>query len=100
MTAQPWEPRVSRLEGAIEQIGDRLADLHGDMTALRTEVSTRIERVEARMDRVEDRSDHLDTSLNARIDRLDSKIDRNLQVTVGWMIALIAALGAFLHFVH
>ena len=24
MSVQPWEPRVSRLEGAFEQIGDRL----------------------------------------------------------------------------
>ena len=82
MTAQSWEPRVSRLEGAIEQIGERLADLHGDMTALRNEVTTRIDRVEA------------------HIDQLDGKIDRNLHVTIGWMIALVTALGAFLHFVH
>ncbi len=93
MTAQPWEPRVSRLEGAIEQIGDRLADLHGDMTALRTELRGDMTALRTE---VSTRLDRMDT----RIDHLDGKIDRNLQVTVGWMIALVTALGAFLHFVH
>ena len=93
MTAQSWEPRVSRLEGALEQIADRLGDLHGDMTALRVELRG---DMAALRNEVTTRIDRLD----ARIDGLDSRIDRSLHVTIGWMIALVAALGAFLHFVH
>ena len=86
MTAQPWEPRVSRLEGAIEQIGDRLADLHGDMTALRVEV--RSEMTTLRTD--------MRTELHDGIDKLRGEF-RWMFAT---MIALVTALGAFLHFVH
>ena len=68
MTAQSWEPRVSRLEGAIEQIGDRLADLHGDMTTLRAEMTA------------------LRSEMRDDIRTLDEKIDRNLHVTIGWMV--------------
>lgn len=93
MTVQPWEPRVSRREGALEQIADRLTDLHGDMTALRHEMAALRSDVDAKID-------HLDTSLNPRVDRLDAKIDRSLHLMIGWMIALVTALGAFIHFVH
>ena len=71
MTAQSWEPRVSRLEGAIEQIGDRLADLHGDMTALRTEMHDNI-----------------------------NGLRTEFRWMLATMIALTTALGAFLHFAH
>ncbi len=82
MTAQSWEPRVSRLEGAIEQIGDRLADLHGDMTALRTEM-------------------HGDmTALRTEMHDNINGLRTEFRWMLATMIALTTALGAFLHFAH
>ena len=32
--------------------------------------------------------------------KIDEKINQHLHATIGWMIGLIGALGAFIHFVH
>ena len=32
--------------------------------------------------------------------KIDEKITQHLHTTIGWMIGLIGALGAFIHFVH
>ena len=89
MTAQPWEPRVSRLEGAIEQIGDRLADLHGDMTALRIE-----------MNGLRDNMTTLRTDMRSELHDGIDKLRGEFRWMFATMIALVTALGAFLHFVH
>ena len=61
MTAQPWEPRVSRLEGAFEQIADRLNSMDG-----------RIERLEAKIDT---KIDALRGAVDGRFAQTDRKID-------------------------
>jgi tetrahydromethanopterin S-methyltransferase subunit G len=50
MTAQPWEPRVARLEGAYEQvdrrlesIDRRLASLDGKIDGLRGDLTKKID---------------------------------------------------------
>ena len=39
MAAEPLEIRMARLEGPYEQINERLSVLHGDVQALRTQMS-------------------------------------------------------------
>jgi predicted nuclease with TOPRIM domain len=56
---------MARLEGAYDQINQRLGNLEGEVRALRTELNARMDRLDARMDR-----------LDARLDRLDARIDR------------------------
>lgn len=90
MTAQPFEIRIARLEGALEQLPERMNDL-------RSEVNARFGQVDRRLD-------HIDAKIDAKIDVLDAKMDRYFRWTLSTMVALvavlIAALGAFLHFVH
>jgi predicted nuclease with TOPRIM domain len=63
---------MARLEGAYDQINQRLGNLEGEVRALRTELNARMDRLDARMDRLDARMDRLD----ARLDRLDARIDR------------------------
>ena len=70
MTAQPFEIRIARLEGALEQLPERMNDL-------RSEVNARFGQVDR------------------RLDGIDAKIDGNLRTMINWMIAQTAAiLGA------
>ena len=52
MTAQPWEPRVSRLEGAFEQLDKRLGSIEGALRDLRREMNQRFDRVDSRFNQL------------------------------------------------
>ena len=54
--------RVGRLEGAFEQLDQRL----GDIQAALHRLDGRFERVEARMDRLDARMDHLEARIDAQ----------------------------------
>jgi archaellum component FlaC len=106
MSTQPWEPRVSRLEGAFEQIGGRLADLQitldSRLRAFEKIIDERLGAMDKRLDAMEKRIDGLDKRIDGvekRIDTLDSKIDNTTRWMVGLMlgswITLMAAI--FLH---
>lgn len=46
MSAQPWEPRLARLEGSYEQIDRRLSDLASHMDARFAQVDARFAQVD------------------------------------------------------
>ena len=93
MTVQPWEPRLTQLETRYEHVDKSLDEIHA---ALRS--------MDARLDGFNSRFDTLRGTLDAKIDSstrtLDVKIDGNFRWTIATMVALFAALGAFVHFVH
>ena len=76
MSAQPLEIRMAHLEGAYEQINERLRSIEG---------------------RLETRFDGLDRRIDARFDALDTKFT-GLLVTVlgGNAVVLAAIIGAIL----
>ncbi|MHB8229928.1 MAG: hypothetical protein ACYDG0_03960 [Vulcanimicrobiaceae bacterium] len=86
MSAQPFEIRLARLEGTYEQVDKRLDTIHADVRDLRAGMDLRF--------------DSLDRKIDGVRDSLSAKIDGNFRTMLGTMVALIAALGAFLHFVH
>lgn len=72
MTAQPWEPRVSRLEGAFEQIADRLNSMDGRIERLEAKIDTKIDALRGA---VEGRFERLEAKVDGRFAQTDRKID-------------------------
>ncbi len=60
MTAQPWDPRLARLEGAYEQVDRRLT------------------AIDARLETLDRKIDALEAKVTGKIDALDTKLDRKL----------------------
>lgn len=85
MSAQPFEIRMAHLEGAYEQISERLGGIDGRLTALDQKIDSRF--------------DTLDKKIESRFDTLDRKIDtsqwRLVSLVVGIWITLMLAI--FLH---
>ena len=67
LSAQPVEIRMARLEGAYEQVADRLNSLEH-----------RIERFEQKMD--------------SRLLEVEKKIDSNLRTVITWMLGQTAVI--------
>jgi flagellar capping protein FliD len=92
MSTQPWEPRVSRLEGAFEQIGGRLADLQ-------ITLDSRLGAMDKRIDAMDRHIDERFGAMDKRMDRLEHRLDNNTRWMIGLMlgswITLMAAI--FLH---
>ena len=98
MTTQPETPvveRVSRLEGAYEQVTERLNDL----TQAVTNVHNEVHEVETRL------SEKIDTetkALHAKIDAQNEKIDRlrsEMHRQTVLVVGLLGGLMALLRFV-
>ena len=89
MTAQPWEPRVSRLEGAFEQSGDRL-----------NSIDLRLAQIDARFAQMEGRFAQMD----GRFTQIDHKIDSNFKALIGWMLGqttvVVGAMVAIAFVLH
>jgi Skp family chaperone for outer membrane proteins len=62
MTAQPWEPRLARLEGAYEQVDRRLTAIDARLETLDRKIDVKIDALEAKV--------------TGKIDALDAKLDR------------------------
>lgn len=72
------EQRISRLEGAYEQVDARLAD-----------ISNRMDSMNARMDSMSSRMDSMEA-------RFDARFNTQLILTVGSWVTLMAAIIAVL----
>jgi hypothetical protein len=79
---------MARLEGAYEQVADRLNGIEQRMAAGFAQIDSRFAQTDSRFARVE-----------ARLSRLDQKIDTNLRTMISWMLGQTAViLGAFAAF--
>lgn len=95
------QERLSRLEGAYEQVSRRLDDLYLTVNTLRTEMNSRFAEVNSRFDEVYSRMDsrfaEVDSrfaEVNSRFDELNSRINVLIVVMVGAWMTIIAALIA------
>jgi len=70
MTAQPWEPRVARLEGAYEQVDKRL------------------DSIDRRLDSLERKVDSLDAKFSQKFDGFQWRITSLIMGT--WITLMLA----------
>ena len=99
MTAQPLGPRVSRLEGAFEQLDQRLGDLRSNIDARFAQVDARFAQVDARfaqMDmrfvQVENRLDGLDRKIDGLRSDVDQKFLWMMGIMFGSWVTIILAI--------
>ena len=77
------EERVSRLEGAYEQVDERLGDISRSFEAMRTEMNQSIEA--------------LRNDINSRLNEMNSRINNLYIATIGiWVTTLLAIVGLYL----
>ena len=104
MMAQPLEPRLSRLEGAFEQIVERLGDTNARLEtldqkmelnfhALLTTMDTRFAAMDTRFSALERKFIALDDKFETKFTALDRKIDSRFQFLIGAYVTTTVALG-------
>ena len=80
MSAQPIEIRMAHLEGAYEQISERLHGIDGRLTALDQKIDNRF--------------DTLDRKMDGRFEALDKKLTGILVAWLGSTVAIIGVIFA------
>ena len=118
MMAQPLEPRLSRLEGAFEQIVERLGDtnarletldqkmelnFHALLTTMDTRfaaidtrfaaMDTRFSALERKFIALDDKFAAMDGKFETKFTALDRKIDSRFQFLIGAYVTTTVALG-------
>ena len=67
--------RMSKLEGAYEQVNERLGEMNGRINEVRTDMDARFSEMNGRIDVTNTRIDHLRTDMDARIDSLGAQMN-------------------------
>ena len=89
--------RISKLEGAYEQVDKRLDDLNQSMTSLRADVNSRLADMNSRLGDVNSRVDSLEAQLIAFRDETNSRFN-HVYILIGgsWVTIMAALLAIFL----
>ena len=81
MTAYPWEPRMSRLEGAFEQVVERLGDMNARLETLEMKTDGNYhaldEKISALDAKFESKFAALDAKFESKFTALDAKFESN-----------------------
>ena len=92
--------RISRLEGIIEQINDRLASLERRMSSLEAQMSSLRSDLEAQMSSLrsdlEGRMSSLESKLEDRMNSLENSHRRDFRWLIGTMIGMWATMMGLL----
>ena len=67
--------RMSKLEGAYEQVNERLGEMNGRINEVRTDMDARFSEMDGRIDVTNTRIDHLRTDMDVRIDHLSAQMN-------------------------
>jgi tetrahydromethanopterin S-methyltransferase subunit G len=89
MSAQPLEIRMAHLEGAYEQISERLRGIDGRLTALDQKIDSRFDRLDQKIDQ---KIGALDQKMDSRFDTFDKKLTTIMVTYLGTSAALTAAI--------
>ncbi len=85
MTAYPWEPRMSRLEGAFEQIVERLGDMNARLETLEMKTDGNYhaldEKISALAANFESKFAALDAKFESKFTAMDSKFESRFAAT-------------------
>jgi len=79
---------MARLEGAYEQIADRLNGIDHRIDSFEQKVDARFAQVDSRFAQVDSRFAQVDSRLLA----LEKKIDSNLRTIITWMLGQTAVI--------
>ena len=99
------EERTSKLEGAYEQVDERLGDIRVEMRGLRSDVNRRIEGVEGRIEglrgemngRIDETNRAIEgvrTELNGRIESLQTETGNRMNVIETRLTAIFIGMMA------
>lgn len=80
------QERLSRLEGAYEQVDQRLGDLTTSMESLREEMNTRLDGVDRRIDT-------MDVKFDGKFDSLRRDIDNKINTLIVVIATVSTALA-------
>lgn len=101
MTAYPWEPRMSRLEGAFEQVVERLGDMNarletlemktdGNYHALDEKISALDAKFESKFAAIDSKFAAIDSkfaAIDSKFAAMDSKFDSKFNFLVGLYVS-------------
>jgi len=79
VSAQPIEPRLARLEGAYEQVRDRLNGIDHRLETMESKIDLRADRLDSKIEGLARRFD-------TNVDRLDAKIDKRSAQLIGLVL--------------
>ena len=107
MPASPIETRMARLEGAYEQVSQRLMNIDPRFDGVDRKIDLRFDALDKKIDAVRDALDNKIDALGQRLDakiealgqRLDAKIDQRFMWTVGIIVTtwLTTIASIYLH---
>ncbi len=104
MSAQPLEIRMAHLEGAYEQISERLNGIDGRLTALDQKIDARFDAFERKMDARFGTVDLRFGTVDLRFETIDRKIDimggRFMVAILGSNAAILAAIIGAIFTIH
>ena len=105
MTAYPWEPRMSRLEGAFEQVVERLGDMNarletlemksdGNYHALDEKISALDAKFESKFAAIDSKFAAIDSKFAAMDSKFDSKFNFLVGLYVSSTLTIVAVVLA------
>lgn len=80
---------MAHLEGAYEQISERLGGIDGRLTALDQKIDSRFDRLDEKIDQ---KISALDRKMDSRFDGFDKKLTAMMLGSFGTSAALVAAI--------
>ena len=96
---QTTEERLSKLEGAYEQVNERLGDLTQGQTALRASLEAQRAELHAEIAELREEIRQVEAALRAEIRQVDSKLRSEMHRQTYLIIGVIGGLVTLLRFI-
>ena len=87
MPASPIENRMARLEGAYDQVSQRLMNIDPRFDGFDRKIDLRFDALDKKIDALEAKIDALEAKVDAKVAALDAKIDQRFMWTVGIIVS-------------
>lgn len=91
MTAYPWEQRMSRLEGAFEQVVERLGDMSARLETLEIKVDGNYHALDAKLStldaKFESKFTTMDANFESKFKTIDATVDSKFRFLVGLYVS-------------
>ncbi len=87
MTAYPWEPRMSRLEGAFEQVVERLGDMNARLETLEMKTDGNYHALDEKISALDAKFESKFAAIDSKFAAMDSKFDSKFNFLVGLYVS-------------
>ena len=98
MTAYPWEPRMSRLEGAFEQVVERLGDMSARLETLEIKTDGNYHALDKKISaldaKFESKFAAIDSKFESKFAAMDSKFNFLVGLYVSSTLTIVAVVLA------